>query len=93
MEKTCLGKNAQQRKGSNKLKSKTVKTVELEELLSFSINTVKKSEVISVTPRTEEKNLKMDTGSAFSVIPIKTCKEMFSTKRYTNKSLRLIQAR
>ena len=65
---------------SKKQKSKSVKTVEEEELLSVSINTVKRSDVISVTTKIEGKHLPMelDTGSAISVIPIKTYKELFS---------------
>ena len=50
--------------------------------MTFSINTVKRSDVISVTPKTEGKHLPMelDTGSAISVIPIRIYKELFSHK-------------
>ena len=82
IEKACLSKKAQQKNQSKKQKSKPVKTVEEEELLSVSINMVKRSNVISVTSKIEEKYLPMelDTGSAISVIPIKIYKELFSHK-------------
>ena len=53
-----------------------------EERLTVSINTVKRSDVIHVTPKIEGKHLPMelDTGSAISVIPIKIHKELFSNK-------------
>ena len=59
-----------------------MKTVDEEELLTVSINTVKRSDIISVTPKIEGKYLKMalDTGSAISVIPIRIYKELFHHK-------------
>ena len=56
-----------------------MKTVE-EELLTVSVNTVKRADVISITPKIERKYLKMeqDTGSAISVIPIKMYRQLFS---------------
>ena len=59
-----------------------MKTVDEEELLTVSINTVKRSDIISVTPKIEKKYLKMelDTGSAISVIPIRIYKELFHHK-------------
>ena len=59
-----------------------MKTVEEEERLTVSINTVKRSDVIRVTPKIEGKHLPMelDTGSAISVIAIKIHKELFSNK-------------
>ena len=50
IERACLSKKAQQKNRSKKQKSKSVKTVEEEELLTVSINMVKRSDVISVTP-------------------------------------------
>ena len=63
-------------------KFKPVKTVDKEELLTVSTNTVKRSDIISVTPKIEGKYLKMEleTGSAISVIPIKIYKELFHHK-------------
>ena len=56
-----------------------MKTVDQEELLTV---TVKRSDIISVTPKIEGKFLKMelDTGSAISVIPIRIYKELFHHK-------------
>ena len=50
IKRACLSKKAQQKNQSKKQKSKSVKTVEQEELLTVSINTVKRSDVISVIP-------------------------------------------
>ena len=46
------------------------------------MNTVKRSDIISVTPKIEGKYLKMDldTGSAIFVIPIRIYKELFHHK-------------
>ena len=59
-----------------------MKTVDEKELLTVSINTVKRSDIINVTPKIEGKYLKMelDTGSAISVIPIRIYKELFHHK-------------
>ena len=67
IERACLSKKAQQKNQSRKQKSKSVKTVEEEELFSVSINTVKRSDVISVTPKIEGKHFSMelDTGIIF----------------------------
>ncbi|MCG8113098.1 MAG: RNase H-like domain-containing protein [Candidatus Thiodiazotropha taylori] len=91
IERACLSKKSQQKHQSKKPKSKSVKTVEEEELLTVSINTVKRSDVISVTPMIEGKFLKMelDTGSAISVIPIKTYKQLFSHKPLSQTNTRL----
>ena len=82
IERACLSKKAQQKNQSKKKKFKPVKTVDEEELLTVSINTVKRSDIISVTPKIEGKYLKMelDTGSAISVIPIRIYKELFHHK-------------
>ena len=82
LERACLSKKAQQKNQFKKQKSKSVKTFEEEELVSVSINTVKRSDVFSVTPKIEGKHLPMelDTGSVISVIPIKIYKELFSYK-------------
>ena len=79
IERACLSKKAQQKNQSKKKKFKPVKTVDKEELLTVSINTVNRSDIISVTPKIEGKYLKMelDTGSAISVIPIRIYKELF----------------
>ena len=63
-----------------------MKTVE-EELLTVSINTVKRADVISITPKIEGKYLKMelDTGSAISVIPIKMYRQLFSDRPLSAK--------
>ena len=55
-----------------------MKSVEEEELLTVSINTIKRSDVISVTPKIEGRHLEMelDIGSAISVIPIRTYKKV-----------------
>ena len=60
-----------------------MKSLEEQELLTVMVNTVKRSDVISITPSIEGKQLKMelDTGSAISVIPIRTYKQMFSHKK------------
>ena len=65
-----------------------MKTVE-EELLTVSINTVKRADVISITPKIEGKYLKMelDTGSAISVIPIKMYRQLFSHRPYQQETL------
>ena len=83
IERACLSKKAQKKNQSKKTKSKTVKSVEEQELLTLTVNTVKRSDVISITPSIEGKQLKMelDTGSAISVIPIRTYKHMFSHKK------------
>ena len=90
IERACLKKKAQMKKQSKK-KPKNVKTVE-EELLTVSINTVKRADVISITPKIEGKYLKMelDTGSAISVIPIKMYRQLFSHRPLstTNTTLR-----
>ena len=82
IERACLSKKAQQKNQSKKKKFKPVKTVVEEELLTVSINTVKRSDIINVTPKIEGKYLKMelDTGSAISVIPIRIYKELFHYK-------------
>ena len=82
IERACLSKKAQQKNQSKKKKFKPVKAVDKEELLTVSINTVKRSDIISVTPKIEGKYLKMelDTGSAISVIPIRIYKELFHHK-------------
>ena len=82
IERACLSKKAQQKNQPKKKKFKPVKTVDEEELLTVSINTVKRSDIISVTPKIEGKYLKMelDTGSAISVIPIRIYKELFHHK-------------
>ena len=79
IERACLSKKAPQKNPSKKKKFKPVKTVDEEELLTVSINTVNRSDIISVTPKIEGKYLKMelDTGSAISVIPIRIYKELF----------------
>ena len=78
IERACLKKKAQMKKETKK-KPKNVKIVE-EELLTVSINTVKRAAVINITPEIEGKCLKMelDTGSAVSVIPIKMYRQLFS---------------
>ena len=65
-------KESTNEKKQSKKKSKNVITVE-EKLLTVSINTVKREDVINITPKIEGKYLKMelDTGSAISVIPTK----------------------
>ena len=67
-----------------------MKTVE-EELLTVSINTVKRADVISITPKIEGKYLKMelDTGSAISVIPIKMYRQLFSDRPLSAKNTTL----
>ena len=72
-QRACLSKKVQQKNQSKKKKFKPVKTVDKEELLTVSINMVKRSGIISVTPKTEGKYLEMelDTGFAISVIPIR----------------------
>ena len=74
-----MSKKAQQKKQSKKKKFKPVKTVDKKELLTVRINTVKRSDIISVAPKIEGKYLKMelDTGSAISVILIRIYKELF----------------
>ena len=94
IERACLSKKAQQNRNQSKKhisNKKSVKSVEEEELLTVSINTVKRSDVISVTPRIEGKHLQMelDTGSAISVIPIRTYKELFSHKPLSETKTRL----
>ena len=78
-------------KKQSKKKPKNVKTME-EELLTVSINTVKRADVISITPKIEGKYLKieLDTGSAISVIPIKMYRQLFSHRPLsaTNTTLR-----
>ena len=49
IKRACLKKKAQIKKRSQK-KPKNVKTVE-EELLTVSINTVKRADIISITPK------------------------------------------
>ena len=92
IERACLSKKAQHKPQSKKMKVKPVKTVDEEELLTVSINTVKRSDIISVTPKIERKHLKMelDTGSAISVIPIRIYKVLFHHKllSVTNTKLR-----
>ena len=87
-----MSKKAQQKNHSKKKKFKPVKTVDKEEILTVIINTVKRSDIISVTPKIEGKYLKMelDTGSAISVIPIRIYKELFHHKplSVTNTILR-----
>ena len=94
IERACLSKKAQQNRNQSKKhisNKKSVKSVEEEELLTVSINTVKRSDVISVTPKIEGKHLQMelDTGSAISVIPIRTYKELFSHKPLSETKTRL----
>ena len=91
IERACLSKKAQQKNQSKKKKFKPVKTVDQEELLTVSINTVKRSDIISVTPKIEGKYLKMelDTGSAISVIPIRIYKELFHHKPLSVTNTRL----
>ena len=94
IERACLSKKAQQNRNQSKKhisNKKSVKSVEKEELLTVSINTVKRSDVISVTPKIEGKHLQMelDTGSAISVIPIRTYKELFSHKPLSETKTRL----
>ena len=94
IERACLSKKAQQNRNQSKKhisNKKSVKSVEEEELLTVSINTVKRSDVISVTPKMEGKHLQMelDTGSAISVIPIRTYKELFSHKPLSETKTRL----
>ena len=94
IERACLSKKAQQNRNQSKKHisyKKSVKSVEEEELLTVSINTVKRSDVIIVTPRIEGKHLQMelDTGSAISVIPIRTYKELFSHKPLSETKTRL----
>ena len=69
IEHACLKMKAQIKKKVQE-KAENVKTVE-EELLTVSINTVNRADVINITPKIEGKYLKMelDTGSAISVIP------------------------
>ena len=71
IERACLSKKAQKNRNQSKKQKypknkKSVKTVNEEQLLTVSINTVKRSDVISVTPKIEGKHLKieLDTGSA-----------------------------
>ena len=68
-----------------------MKTVDKEELLTVSINTVKRSDIISVTPKIEGKYLKMelDSGSAISVIPIRIYKKLFHHKPLSVTKTRL----
>ena len=68
-----------------------MKTVDEEELLTVSINTVNRSDIISVTPKIEGKYLKLelDTGSAISVIPIRIYKELFHHKPLSVTKTRL----
>ena len=54
IERACLSKKAQQKNQSKKKKFTPVKTVDKLELLTVSINTVKRSDIISVTPKIEE---------------------------------------
>ena len=91
IERACLSKIAQQKNQSKKMKFKPVKTVDKEELLTVSINTVKRSDIISVTPKIEGKYLKMElvTGSAISVIPIRIYKELFHHKPLSVTKTRL----
>ena len=91
IERACLSKKAQQNNQSKKKKFKPVKTVDEEELLTVSINTVKGSDIISVTPKIEGKYLKMepDTGSAISVIPIRIYKKLFHHKPLSVTNTRL----
>ena len=94
IERACLIKKAQQNRNQSKKhisNKKSVKSVEEEELLTVSINTVKRSDVISVAPKIEGKHLQMelDTGSAISVIPIRTYKELFSHKPLSETKTRL----
>ena len=124
IERACLSKKAQQNRNQSKKhisNKKSVKSVEEEELLTVSINTVKRSDVISVTPRIEGKHyppktgymnneslfttkihshtdigsvgkhlqMELDTGSAISVIPIRTYRELFSHKPLSETKTRL----
>ena len=81
IERECLSKKAQRNRNQSKKhisNKKSVKSVEEEELLTVSINTIKRSDVISVTPKIEGRHLEMelDIGSAISVIPIRTYKKV-----------------
>ena len=91
IERACLSKEAQKKNQSKKKKLKPVKTVDKEELLTVSINTVKRSDIFSVTPKIEGKNLKteLDTGSAISVIPIRIYKKLFYHKPLSVTNTRL----
>ena len=73
-------KESTNKKNNPRKKPKNVKTLE-EELLTVSINTVKRADlIINIIPKIERKYLKMelDTGSALSVIPIKMYRQLFS---------------
>ena len=91
IERASLSKKAQQKNQSKKKKFKPVKTVDEEELLTVSINTVNRSDIISVTPKIEGKYLKMelDAGSAISVIPIRIYKKLFHHKPLSVTKTRL----